>query len=677
MSNRIQWNAMSKEDTALDYVEKNIDVIELNLFTPNHEPIRLEKFLSKNPQVLEFYLRHNASLVAVVHDEKEINQFISCLFIERISWEKRVPFINFLTKYAQCVSKENQRLVFLNFFKWMSSFSSVWFEGSVDWKNEIKEVRQAYSRLFDCFPGINDEILLNPAIELLGTRYSSSLFLVGLPEDQVEQIKKIHPKINQIPYSDLDAIVQKRWFSYSFDSDPLKCLGNLIKPLHKLLTEENFYYKNDNKMFNFALFDVVYVLNKSIPTYDQQVLVNELKKVDNATWIELNAKAYEEKTVTITRPQTVKNLASFYGLSRVIKLIINSFNLENILILDTASMLEEHRPLLLASKVLPEKPRSLKDLHDFLAKLPKKIDNTAKITQEWSQKLEGKQIDEDYSIHFLETEADFILAGVILGICVGNADYRRRVRNQSSQIFVLKNKQGETCYCVEYARAQNLGSFLDENMDYVLNNGITNGWELRQAKGMGNGNMPQLLLQKVKKIISNEISSQTRFEPTIFNMIRLIFDLIPALKPVLSGFATIGLLGLLGFVAYSISVSRSKPLIPVNNVLFDKKNIVYNSVVDASFPIAKLTATAGMKTFDNLKKTCFKIEGIHFVNNGSGYFRTITDGLERELLMWNLKLGDSLKYVFCTEGSPNDVKIEMITVDYVQIASAKYQKINN
>lgn len=662
----------------LSYIEKNIYCEGFKCFEPKHPPISLIKFLENgHHRVLFYYLESYRDLVLIEKPEEDIIKFINQMFIKKITASERISALNLLCEYSDLIDNQSFLIIKKQFFLWLTLIRENWIKGTEDDKQIIKEIRKGYETLFSKIPGHKAQLFKEKSVNVEGKLYSTSLFLLGLEEQEAQELQARYPENNKISYSSLSAIEQSRWFSYHFERNPIESFNGLIKPLEEFLLSDNFYYRSDEKKFNFSLFDLVYILHKSIPNYDQQILVNELKKVSNETWITVNSQSYSIELIEQDVPLVAKKLIEFYGLSRVIKLIISALSLEVIQIKDTFCMMEEYKELLTASKVLPEKPKSLKEIHDFLSKLPKKINSNTKMHQEWQSKLEGKDVGSGYKIHFLETEADFVLAGVLLGICVGNGDYRIRVRSQRSQIFVLKNSQGEVCYCVEYAKIQGLSSFLDDNMSYVLNNSNLNEWELRQAKGQANMQMPKDLERKVQQVVSGAVSNTNKkLELSPVNMVRLLFDLAPILKTITASLITLFSLLVMGFVAYKVvNWDKEKEIVTFSKQYYESW---IEKVKTSSSPLVFLAESSSSSV-----ENCFQLRGENFISNDKGYFLVTLDGAVVASQRWDLTQNSmtkspEIKYSYCTKSSPKEVVIEMISDkddSKVLRLSARYKEI--
>lgn len=527
-----------KHSQLINWLQLNVTSSEfISNFNPAHEPINFHLLTKIDyTNVLSFYIRKYPDLIDFSeHNFEALNGYIQNadlpLHLE-LAQEVSVESSKYIVKKELTISWLN---VFIKYEKQLTQESmadliDLYYAWRLNQSDLDRETIQLWNTLFSSpelspfLSGDLDRIKSykgNLVVEVSSKRQMHQSMLIShLEKTKKEELKFSCPDIFKIPLSNLDASGQKRWFSFIHDVNQciFEQLGVKIKPMKELLEKNNTLSKisalgTPDLNFNFALFDVVKLVNDSKIEYDEQVLVNELSDVSGEVWNNLNDWAWGPDNLLVLS-SLVEELSKYYKIGRIIKIITscNDISFLKQEPRDTVNLLQEFSEIFAKNptmRVVPDKPKNIQALHDFMAKLPKVIDAHRSMQQEWSEKLEGQKID-DYTIEFLKTDSDFVLVGAVLSHCVGGRSYRDKVYAKQSQIFILKDAEGDIKYCVEYTKQAHRRSH-DLGLPIIVgrhrgdrpSHGNDAVWRLQQARGYSNAGMPTDLQVKMVELVSH------------------------------------------------------------------------------------------------------------------------------------------------------------------------------
>lgn len=229
-----------------------------------------------------------------------------------------------------------------------------------------------------------------------------------------------------------------------------------------LITNKN----EDVPKINTEMLNIIFTVKQIYPKIDEQILKPLIKRYTHSAFIP------EDLIVD------VQNLLINYNERRVVKLFSNYTQQDELE--DTIRMykiLFEND--LEIDKILPKKPKNIKELHDlFMRECVKVRVPNSSLKQEEVEYLNNINIQDKYSIYVPQKSHDLIDIGNELSICVGNGYYARKVLNKEVNIISLKNTQGKFIACIEFNQ-----------------NGII------QAKSFHNSFLSNDLLEEIKETI--------------------------------------------------------------------------------------------------------------------------------------------------------------------------------
>jgi hypothetical protein len=203
----------------------------------------------------------------------------------------------------------------------------------------------------------------------------------------------------------------------------------MVKIAHSLL----------NTPTNLSLCYLVSILSKANFNHDKLIQILDFCKV--------TPEIDEAKNL---RVKDINLLRKTYNDNRIFRLLTEASLTGLRDTMDMMNLIHERHPTL---SYLPKKPKDIHHLHEScLRTLPKVGQKDYDLQQrEDILMLDGKEMDNGLTLRVPKRHFDLVDLGEVLGFCIGNGAYSRKVFERKSSIVALFDKKGPV-YGIEFSR---------------------------------------------------------------------------------------------------------------------------------------------------------------------------------------------------------------------------------
>lgn len=234
---------------------------------------------------------------------------------------------------------------------------------------------------------------------------------------------------------------------------------------------EDFKFTKDKKI-NITLFNMIYLVKKSFPYIDDQLLLPLIKFYENKSYASLEMNDVE----------FIIQLFNHYSPKRIIKLLSNfdkdsdeyGFLKNAAFMFKKIKQVVSYKELIL---ITPKKPKSFKQIQDvvkiFLLKMEQQNEylNQGEIIS-----LDGFLFG-DYTVVVPKSSYELIMLGTSMNNCVGNGFYSHKINSSDTYIISL-NKNNKPYFCLEF-----------------------NSRGIVQARGFSNTECPSSIVKKLDRFL--------------------------------------------------------------------------------------------------------------------------------------------------------------------------------
>ena len=261
---------------------------------------------------------------------------------------------------------------------------------------------------------------------------------------------------------DLEKVEYLAWAQEHEDFNQV--VNSLFGKLTPRLTRDlyNRIYEGGDENPNTKLVSFFKILKEIDPEFNNDIILN----------IEFKKWNFDYRSFPI---EETKAVLSFYKEKRVIALLQNELS-EREFTIDAARTLEtirksydqEGKRIVTEEDIkqsLPKKPKSIKEVHDALSILTRKIEQADyALAQNSTMPLDGLKIDGS-SLFVPKSSHDLIGVGDDMNICVGNGWYAERARDGLIDIVIVQ-KSGKNVACIEIANGSISQAKMHNNKQY-------------------------------------------------------------------------------------------------------------------------------------------------------------------------------------------------------------------
>lgn len=232
----------------------------------------------------------------------------------------------------------------------------------------------------------------------------------------------------------------------------------------------DFIFDTQNSV-NRAAFKLASVLSKDLEM-NRDLIFSNITKIPHRA---------PHHSLSQLNKRNIAKLMKYYNEQRVFKLLFSENLNHHAFLNDIRQMLITVEKSGYKNYKLPKKPKSLKEIHDTLTRICKKLEipDYDLNQKEDILKLDNEKIDENLIIRVPKTHHDLVDLGEMLNFCIGNGYYSNEVLSQRCSIVGIFDK-AKPLYGIQFTR-----------------------YTISQAYGFGNQRIPKHILEKISdKLIS-------------------------------------------------------------------------------------------------------------------------------------------------------------------------------